>query len=117
MILRPITPDLFIAAHRDDLRAVSLPPTGPKPTHLSARWLFLQKIVARPGVALGTVTDFATTVLIRDAQARGMNQRGLRSSRHPAGRLMPQTFGNHNFHRWALSRLSAGTSISDHNNI
>ncbi|NDH24988.1 MAG: aromatic ring-hydroxylating dioxygenase subunit alpha, partial [Rhodobacteraceae bacterium] len=39
-------------------------------------------------------------------EAAEMNQRGLRSPRFDAGRLMPQEFYIHNFHDWVRQRLN-----------
>ncbi len=98
-------PTMFIVAHVDYARAVSLTPLGPEQTRLTAEWLFLPETLAQPGFDLARVTDFATTVLLQDGAACEMNQRGLRSSRHRHGRLMPQEFDIHRFHHWVQSRL------------
>ena len=49
--------------------------------------------------------EFAAIVLEQDAEAAEMNQRGLRSPRFEAGRLMPQEFYIHHFHQWVRERL------------
>ena len=51
------------------------------------------------------ITNFASIVLEQDAEAAEMNQRGLRSPRFEAGRLMPQEFYIHHFHEWVRQRL------------
>lgn len=98
-------PTMFIVAHVDYVRAVSLTPLAAEKTRLTAEWLFLPETLAQPGFDLAHVTDFATTVLLQDGAACEMNQRGLQSSRHERGRLMPQEFDIHRFHHWVLSRL------------
>lgn len=103
-------PTMFIVAHVDYVRAVSLMPLAPEKTRLTAEWLFLPETLAQPGFDLAHVTDFATTVLLQDGAACEMNQRGLRSSRHDHGRLMPQEFDIHRFHQWVLSRLEPEVS-------
>jgi len=99
-------PSMFIVAHLDYARAVSLTPLGPEQTRLTAEWLFPAETLAQPGFDLATVTDFATTVLLQDAAACEMNQRGLRSQRYRSGRLMPQEFDIHRFHTWVLDRIA-----------
>ncbi len=96
---------MFIVAHVDYARAVSLTPLGPERTRLTAEWLFPRDTLAQPGFDLARVTDFATTVLLQDGAACEMNQRGLHASRHKHGRLMPQEFDIHRFHQWVLSRI------------
>ena len=97
-------PTMFVVAHVDYVRAVSLTPLGPEQTRLVAEWLFLPETLSRPGFDLAEVTDFATMVLMQDAAACEMNQRGLKSARYRRGRLMPQEFDIHRFHNWVLAR-------------
>jgi Rieske 2Fe-2S family protein len=99
-------PSMFIVAHVDYARVVSLTPLGPEQTRLTAEWLFPAETLAQPGFDLAAVTDFATTVLLQDAAACEMNQRGLRSQRYRSGRLMPQEFDIHRFHTWVLDRIA-----------
>ena len=99
-------PSMFVVAHVDYARVVSLTPLGPEQTRLTAEWLFPAETLAQPGFDLAAVTDFATTVLLQDAAACEMNQRGLRSQRYRSGRLMPQEFDIHRFHTWVLDRIA-----------
>jgi Rieske 2Fe-2S family protein len=99
-------PTMFVVAHVDYVRAVSLTPLGPEQTRLTVEWLFAPETLAQPGFDMGHVTDFATTVILQDGAACELNQRGLRSSRHVRGRLMPQEFDIHRFHTWVLSRIA-----------
>jgi Rieske 2Fe-2S family protein len=99
-------PSMFVVAHVDYVRTVSLTPLGPEQTRLTAEWLFPAETLAQPGFDLAAVTDFATTVLLQDAAACEMNQRGLRSQRYRSGRLMPQEFDIHRFHTWVLDRIA-----------
>ncbi|PKP75504.1 MAG: ring-hydroxylating oxygenase subunit alpha [Alphaproteobacteria bacterium HGW-Alphaproteobacteria-6] len=107
-------PTAYIVAHVDHVRAVSLTPLGPERTRLRAEWLFLPETLAQPGFDLAHVTDFASIVMSQDAAACEMNQRGLRSDRYRAGRLMPQEFDIHRFHQWLLSRLEAAEPEGRH---
>ena len=98
-------PSMFIVAHVDYVRVVSLTPVSPEVTALKAEWLFSRETLAQPGFDLANVTDFATKVLAEDAAACEMNQRGLKSSRFNSARLMPQEFELHHFHNWILAQL------------
>ncbi len=100
-----IYPSTYIVAHVDYVRIVSMTPLAPEITQLRAEWLFLPETLAQAGFDLANVTDFATTVLLEDGAACEMNQRGLKSSRFEQGRLMPQEFDIHAFHKWVLNQL------------
>lgn len=100
-----IYPGVFLVAHVDYLRIVSLTPLAPERTRLRAEWLFAPETLAAPGFDLGNVVEFAATVLAEDGAACEMNQRGLRTPGFRAGRLMPQEFEIRAFHDWVLSRL------------
>ncbi len=69
---------MFIVAHVDYVRAVSLRPLGPETTELKAEWLFPQETLNAPDFDLGNVVDFASMVIRQDGEACEMNQRGLR---------------------------------------
>ena len=84
---------------------MSLVPTGPETTRLTAEWLFFPVTLAQEGFDPAKVAAFATIVLDQDAEAAEMNQRGLKSPRYGSGRLMPQEFDIHRFHGWVLDRL------------
>jgi len=99
-------PTMFVVAHVDYVRAVTLTPLAPERTALTAEWLFAPETLAQPGFDLASVVDFATMVLEQDGDACEMNQRGLRSSRYRAGRLMPQEYEIHRFHQW-VGRMMA----------
>ena len=98
-------PTMFIVAHVDYVRAVTLTPTGPETTELRAQWLFPEATVKAPGFDLENVTRFATLVMQQDAGGCAMNQRGLKSSAFKAGRLMPQEFDVYRFHQWVRQQL------------
>ena len=100
-----IYPTAFIVAHLDYARIVSLVPTGPETTRLTAEWLFSPATLAQEGFDPAKVAAFATIVLDQDAEAAEINQRGLKSPRYGSGRLMPQEFDIHRFHGWVLDRL------------
>lgn len=100
-----LMPTMYIVAHVDYVRLVSLRPIGSEETELTAEWLFSPETLAAPGFDLGNVTDFATTVMIEDGAACEMNQRGLRSSRYRNGTLMPQEFDVFRFQQWVRGQL------------
>ena len=80
-----LLPTMFIVAHVDYVRAVSLRPLGPEQTELRAEWLFPPETLAQPDFDLGNVVDFATLVMSQDAMACEMNQRGLKSTKFTEG--------------------------------
>jgi Rieske 2Fe-2S family protein len=100
-----LLPTLYVVAHVDYVRAVSLRPLGPERTELRAEWLFTRETLEAPGFDLGNVTAFATLVMEQDGAACEMNQRGLKSSRYQQGRLMPQEFDVHRFQTWVQNQL------------
>lgn len=95
-----LLPTLYVVAHADFVRAVSLRPLGPERTELRAEFLFPPETLAAPGFDPRNVVDFATTVMLQDGEACELNQRGLHSSRYRNGTLMPQEFEVHRFHEW-----------------
>lgn len=99
-------PSMYIVAHVDYVRAVTLTPLGPETTELRAQWLFPESTLKAPGFDLENVTSLATLVMQQDAAACAMNQRGLKSSAFRAGRLMPQEFDVHHFHQWVRQHMS-----------
>jgi len=99
-------PTMYIVAHVDYVRTVSLTPLGPEQTRLRAEWLFPPATLARADFDLEAVTGFATTVLMQDSAACEINQRGLRCMKFQAARLMPQEFAIHDFHNWVSARMA-----------
>ena len=95
-----LLPTMYIVAHADFVRAVSLNALGPERTELRAEFLFAPETLAAPGFDPKPVVDFATLVMLQDGAACEMNQRGLHSSRYSHGTLMPQEFEVHRFHEW-----------------
>ncbi len=101
-----LMPTMFVVAHVDYARAVSLRPLGPTRTELTAEWLFPRATLEAPGFDLANVVDFASVVLRQDAAACEMNQRGLASERFTQGTLMPQEFDVHHFQQWVRQNLA-----------
>ncbi len=98
-------PTMYIVAHVDYVRVVTLRPVGPERTELRAQWLFPQATLDQPGFSLENVTKFVTTVIMQDGAACEINQRGLKSSAFKQGRLMPQEFDVHNFQQWVRQQV------------
>ena len=100
-------PSMYIVAHVDHVRFVTLTPLAPEETLLCAEWLFAPETLTRPGWDHSPVTDFATLVMQQDGAACEMNQRGLRNAAYLHGTLMPQEFDIARFHDWVRTRLTA----------
>lgn len=100
-----IYPTMFIVAHVDYVRSVTVTPLAPERTRLTAEWLFSEATLAQPGFDAGEVARFATLVLDQDGAACEMNQRGLKSDRFERGRLMPQEFDILKFHDWVRGQM------------
>jgi Rieske 2Fe-2S family protein len=100
-----LLPTMFVVAHVDYVRAITVTPLAPERTELKAEWLFMPETLAAKDFDLANVVDFAATVLAEDAAACEINQRGLRSERYTAGTLMPQEFDIHRFHNWVRRNL------------
>ncbi|MGB8813864.1 MAG: aromatic ring-hydroxylating dioxygenase subunit alpha [Paracoccaceae bacterium] len=100
-----VYPAMFVVGHVDYVRVVSVRPTGPETTELTAEWLFTPETMAQPGFDAAAVAAFAAKVLVQDAAACEMNQRGLRSPAYTHGRLMPQEYAIHQFHQWVTGRM------------
>ena len=101
-----LLPTMFVVAHVDYVRAVSLKPLGPELTELRAEWLFAPETLAQPDFDLANVVDFATLVMSQDGAACEMNQRGLKSSKFTEGVLMPQEFDVYRFQSWIRDRMN-----------
>lgn len=99
-------PTMYVVAHVDYARAVTIRPLAPERMEMRAQWLFPKSTLEAPGFDLENVTGFATIVMKQDAEASEMNQRGLKSSAFKHGRLMPQEFDVYNFQQWVRKRLA-----------
>jgi len=100
-------PSMFIAAHVDYVRVVTLRPLGPETMSLRAEWLFARETLDAPDFNLANAVDFAILVMDQDARACELNQRGLRSMRHEAGVLMAEEYYLHEFQRWVSEQLES----------
>jgi Rieske 2Fe-2S family protein len=100
-----VYPTMFIVAHVDYVRSVTVTPLGPERTRLTAEWLFSDETLAQPGFDAAEVARFATLVLDQDGAACELNQRGLKSEKYQSGRLMPQEFDILKFHNWVRAQM------------
>lgn len=100
-------PTMFVVAHVDYVRSVTLTPIGPETTRLTVEWYFAPETLAQPGFDPEAVAAFAKIVLAQDAEVAEMNQRGLRSDRFVKGRLMPQEYYLAKFQGWVRRRMEA----------
>ena len=101
-------PTMFISAHVDYARVITIVPEGPERTRLVADWLIPHASLEAADFDLDDLVEFAATVLREDGAACELNQRGIRSDPFRAGRLMPQEFEIHRFHQWLRARMPEG---------
>jgi glycine betaine catabolism A len=100
-----LMPTMYIVAHVDYVRVVSLRPVAPEVTELTAEWLFTSETLDAKNFNRDNVVDFANTVMMEDGAACELNQRGFHSKRYTQGTLMPQEFDVFNFHQWLRRKL------------
>jgi len=100
-----VWPSLYVVAHVDYVRAVRIEPLTPERTRLTVEWYFPEATLAQPGFDAAQVASFAKTVLLQDGAAAEMNQRGFASPAFTRGRLMPEEYEIHRFHRWLLKAM------------
>jgi Rieske 2Fe-2S family protein len=105
-----LLPSMFIVAHVDYVRAVSLRPVGPEVTEITAQWLFPRETLDASGFDLANVVDFASNVIREDATACEMNQRGLHCNKLEAGTLVPQEYAIFHFHEWVRNIMGENRS-------
>jgi glycine betaine catabolism A len=100
-----LIPSMYIVAHVDYVRAVSVKPVGPEETELTAEWLFPAETLSATGFDLADVTTFAETVMQEDGKVCEINQLGLRNAKFVNGTLMPQEFDVYRFQQWVRHQL------------
>lgn len=105
MIFVTLIPTMFVVAHRDYVRSVRVMPLGPETTRLTIDWLLPESSMNADAALIRRMTNFARQVVKEDARACEMNQRGLRSSRHQRGVLMPQEHDVLAFNDWVRELL------------
>ena len=98
-------PSAFVVGHRDYVRSVRLHPLGVDKIEVTIEW-YVDPAVPASEVDVKTLTEFGRLVVLQDARACELAQRGQRSTRHEAGVLMPQEYDVALFHRWVQERLA-----------
>ena len=103
-----LLPTMFIVAHRDYVRQVSIVPVGPEHTAVRSEWLYSEAALNAPDFNPQPAVDFVTQLLREDARVCELNQRGLRALPHTQGRLVPQEDDVFRFHEWYRTRMNRG---------
>ncbi|HEV7986670.1 MAG TPA: aromatic ring-hydroxylating dioxygenase subunit alpha [Steroidobacteraceae bacterium] len=98
-------PSHYLVAHVDYVRSSRLLPLGPEETEIEVEWLFPRETLEDSRVDIRSVCDFSAQVLAEDAAACELNQRGLRSSAHAHGMLMPEEYDLFRLHEWLRAQL------------
>jgi len=98
-------PSMFVVGHVDHVRSVRLLPLGPEETELTADWLFPAEPLERGEIDVESIVSFGRLVLDQDAAICEVNQRGLMSSRHQHGILMPEEYDVRRFHEWVRDEM------------
>ncbi|MGB5870554.1 MAG: SRPBCC family protein, partial [Albidovulum sp.] len=98
-------PTMFVVAHVDHVRSVTLQPLGPERTRLVAEWYFAPETLDQPGFDAAEVAAFAQIVMEHDGAAAEMNQRGVRSPAYRHGTLMPEEYAIRDFHDWVSKNM------------
>ncbi len=99
-------PSMFIVAHVDYVRVVSLRPLGPERTRLDIQFLFLPETLADPSRDLTNAVEFTDIVMSEDAAVCELNQRGLHARAHAGGVLMPEEYAIRQFQDWIRAELA-----------
>ena len=99
-------PSVFIAAHVDYMRTVRILPLGPEQTDLEVEWLFPRETLDLKDFDIDDITEFAKLVMLQDAEASELNQRGLRALPFEQGVLMPEEHYVKIFQDWVRERMT-----------
>jgi Rieske 2Fe-2S family protein len=99
-------PSMYLAAHVDYVRSVRLRPLGPEVTEIYAEWLLPRETLDDPAFDIKNMVEFGLEFMEEDAAVCEVNQRGIRSSRHVQGMLMPEEYHVHRFQNWVRAQLA-----------
>lgn len=100
-----LLPTIFLSAHVDYIRCVSVLPKGPEQTEVYIQWLFLPQTLDDPEADITPAIELASRVLLEDAFVSELNQKGMRSIAYDQGTLMPEEYGVAEFKSWVLDQL------------
>lgn len=104
-----LVPSIFMVAHRDYVRTVSVRPLGVDRTEVSIEWLVDPR--ADPAsIDLEHLTSVGRRVVLEDARVSELAQRGQHARAHTHGVLMPQEYDVRAFQAWVSARL-AGEAV------
>src|SRR5690606_15817152 len=106
MTFADVLPGVFVVAHRDFVRSVRVLPLAPETTLLTVDWLLPASSMNAPKEQIESIVAFARQVVSEDARACELNQKGLKSSQHQHGVLMPQEYGVLEFDDWVRHCLN-----------
>jgi len=101
-------PSAFIVGHIDYVRVVRLRPLAPEQTELSVELLFLPETLQEPARDISSAVEFTQLVMQEDADVCEINQRGLHSSPHRRGVLMPEEYLVAGFQDWVRRQVQSG---------
>lgn len=105
MTFATFAPTMFVALHQDYARAVHMLPRGPEQMELVVNWLVLPETRDNYSDEVLRVLELGKLVVAQDAKGCELNQRGLHSTRHQSGVLVPQEHGVWEFHEWVRALL------------
>ena len=97
-------PSVFMVAHRDYVRTVSVRPIDVAHTEVSIEWL-VHPDVDVASIDMAHLTDVGRTVVLEDARVSEFAQRGMQARPDGAGVLMPQEYDVHAFQQWVAARM------------
>ncbi len=97
-------PSVFMVAHRDYVRTVSVRPIDVDHTEVSIEWL-VHPDADTAAIDLAHLTDVGRTVVLEDARVSEFAQRGMRTRPGANGVLMPQEYDVRAFQTWVAARL------------
>ncbi len=95
-----LLPTMFIVAHQDYVRQISILPLGPEQTLVRSEWLYSDVALTALDFNPQPAVEFVMQLLKEDARVCELNQRGLRALPHQQGRLVPQENDVFRFHEW-----------------
>jgi hypothetical protein len=92
-------PSVFMVAHRDYVRTVSVRPIDVAHTEVSIEWL-VHPDADPAAIDMAHLTDVGRTVVLEDARVSEFAQRGMAARPDGAGVLMPQEYDVRAFQQW-----------------
>ena len=97
-------PSVFMVAHRDYVRTVSVRPIDVAHTEVSIEWL-VHPDADPAAIDMAHLTDVGRTVVLEDARVSEFAQRGMAARPDGAGVLMPQEYDVRAFQQWVAARM------------